>query len=70
MAGFGTAALLLGFGLLAGPGGAYDFAAIRLRAHAAASRGLVLVLALVGAGSKSGLVPLHAWLPPAHPAAP
>src|SRR5690606_19340490 len=31
---------------------------------------LVLVLALVGAGSKAGLVPLHVWLPLAHPAAP
>ncbi|MGO9756591.1 MAG: hydrogenase 4 subunit B, partial [Roseiarcus sp.] len=29
-----------------------------------------LVLALVGAGSKAGLVPLHVWLPLAHPAAP
>jgi hydrogenase-4 component B len=30
----------------------------------------VLVLVLIGAGSKAGLVPLHAWLPLAHPAAP
>jgi len=29
-----------------------------------------MILALVGAGSKAGLVPLHAWLPLAHPAAP
>jgi hydrogenase-4 component B len=31
---------------------------------------LVLILALVGAGSKAGVVPLHTWLPLAHPAAP
>ena len=31
---------------------------------------MVLVLALIGAGSKAGLVPLHVWLPLAHPAAP
>ena len=31
---------------------------------------VVLILALVGAGSKAGLVPLHVWLPLAHPAAP
>jgi hydrogenase-4 component B len=31
---------------------------------------LVLILALIGAGSKAGLVPLHVWLPLAHPAAP
>jgi NADH:ubiquinone oxidoreductase subunit 5 (subunit L)/multisubunit Na+/H+ antiporter MnhA subunit len=30
----------------------------------------VLLLVLVGAGSKAGLVPLHVWLPLAHPAAP
>jgi formate hydrogenlyase subunit 3/multisubunit Na+/H+ antiporter MnhD subunit len=31
---------------------------------------LLLVLVLLGAGSKAGLAPLHAWLPLAHPAAP
>jgi hydrogenase-4 component B len=30
----------------------------------------VLALVLIGAGSKAGLVPLHVWLPLAHPAAP
>jgi NADH:ubiquinone oxidoreductase subunit 5 (subunit L)/multisubunit Na+/H+ antiporter MnhA subunit len=29
-----------------------------------------MLLALIGAGSKAGLVPLHVWLPLAHPAAP
>ena len=70
MASFGTLALLLTFGLLAGPDGAYSFADIRA-AHPSAGLGaLVLILALVGAGSKAGLVPLHVWLPLAHPAAP
>jgi formate hydrogenlyase subunit 3/multisubunit Na+/H+ antiporter MnhD subunit len=32
--------------------------------------GAVLALALIGAGSKAGIVPLHVWLPLAHPAAP
>ena len=36
----------------------------------AALAALVLVLTIVGAGSKAGVVPLHAWLPLAHPAAP
>jgi formate hydrogenlyase subunit 3/multisubunit Na+/H+ antiporter MnhD subunit len=31
---------------------------------------VVLVVTLIGAGSKAGLVPLHVWLPLAHPAAP
>ena len=30
----------------------------------------MLGLALLGAGSKAGVVPLHVWLPLAHPAAP
>jgi hydrogenase-4 component B len=70
MASFGTLALLLGFGLLAGPDGLYTFEAMRA-AHPAATLGaLVLILALIGAGSKAGIVPLHVWLPLAHPAAP
>jgi formate hydrogenlyase subunit 3/multisubunit Na+/H+ antiporter MnhD subunit len=70
MASFGTLALLLAFGLLAGPGGAYGFAAMRAGAHGPAMVALVLSLALLGAGSKAGIVPLHVWLPLAHPAAP
>jgi hydrogenase-4 component B len=70
MASFGTLALLLAFGLLAGSGGLYGFAAIRTAAHGPTVTGLAFVLALLGAGSKAGLVPLHVWLPLAHPAAP
>jgi hydrogenase-4 component B len=70
MASFGTLALLLAFGLLAGPAGDYGFAAIRAAPHTPYVATLVLVLMLLGAGSKAGLVPLHVWLPLAHPAAP
>jgi formate hydrogenlyase subunit 3/multisubunit Na+/H+ antiporter MnhD subunit len=70
MASFGTLALILAFGLLAGPSGGYDFQAIREAPATPAVAAVVLVLALVGAGSKAGLVPLHVWLPLAHPAAP
>ena len=70
MASFGTLALLLAFGLLAGPGGNYLFVDIRDAEQHEWLQGLVLILALVGAGSKAGLVPLHVWLPLAHPAAP
>ena len=70
MASFGTLALLLAFGLLAGPDGGYAFATIRASAPGPVLAGLVLGLALLGAGSKAGLVPLHVWLPLAHPAAP
>jgi formate hydrogenlyase subunit 3/multisubunit Na+/H+ antiporter MnhD subunit len=70
MASFGTLALLLAFGLLAGPAGDYGFAAIRGARHTPYVATLVLILMLLGAGSKAGLVPLHVWLPLAHPAAP
>jgi formate hydrogenlyase subunit 3/multisubunit Na+/H+ antiporter MnhD subunit len=70
MASFGTLVLLLAFGLLAGPSGGYAFEVIRQTVPPAALAGVVLVLALIGAGSKAGLVPLHVWLPLAHPAAP
>jgi formate hydrogenlyase subunit 3/multisubunit Na+/H+ antiporter MnhD subunit len=70
MASFGTLSLLLAFGLLAGPAGAYGFDAIRNAEHAPQVLALVLGLVLLGAGSKAGLVPVHVWLPLAHPAAP
>lgn len=70
MASFGTLALLLAFGLLAGANGNYAFDAIRASHPSVALAALVLVLTIVGAGSKAGVVPLHAWLPLAHPAAP
>ena len=70
MASFGTLMLLLAFGLLAGTDGNYAFEAIRLSHPSAVLTALVLVLTMLGAGSKAGVVPLHAWLPLAHPAAP
>ena len=70
MASFGTLALLLAFGLLAGSDGHYAFDAIRATHATAGLAALVLILVLIGAGSKAGVVPLHAWLPLAHPAAP
>ena len=70
MASLGTMALLLAFALLAGPLGGYMFATMRASDVTPGVAGLVLALALIGAGSKAGLVPLHVWLPLAHPAAP
>jgi formate hydrogenlyase subunit 3/multisubunit Na+/H+ antiporter MnhD subunit len=63
-------ALLLAFGLLAAPHGGYGFDAMRGSVLAPWRAALVLALVLAGAGSKAGLVPMHVWLPLAHPAAP
>jgi formate hydrogenlyase subunit 3/multisubunit Na+/H+ antiporter MnhD subunit len=70
MASFGTLVLLFAFGVLTGTGGDYSFASIRAHHPDSFTAALVLMLALAGAGSKAGLVPLHVWLPLAHPAAP
>jgi formate hydrogenlyase subunit 3/multisubunit Na+/H+ antiporter MnhD subunit len=63
----GTAFLLVLFGLLARDSGSLDFA--RWSAPRTGAFGL-FALALVGFGAKAGLVPLHVWLPEAHPVAP
>ncbi|CAK0745519.1 hydrogenase-4 component B [Azospirillaceae bacterium] len=70
MAGMGTGALLFAFGLLAGAEGHYSFEAMRGVPHGMVLAASVLLLALVGAGGKAGIVPLHIWLPLAHPSAP
>jgi formate hydrogenlyase subunit 3/multisubunit Na+/H+ antiporter MnhD subunit len=68
----GFVAILLALVVLSGATGHDAFAALAGRADqvSGATRGVVFVLTVVGFGSKAGLVPLHAWLPRAHPEAP
>ncbi len=70
MASLGTGALLLAFGLFAVSAGSYGFDAMQGVKLDTAQRAILVVLILIGTGSKAGMVPLHAWLPPAHAAAP
>jgi hydrogenase-4 component B len=72
MAHAGTAALLVVFLALSERAGSFDFAAIRVAARALGGpgRSALFLLALAGFGAKAGVVPLHVWLPKAHPAAP
>jgi len=65
----GAACLLVLFVQLAGPGGDLDFDRLAAPADPVAA-GILFVLAVLGFGAKAGLVPLHVWLPEAHPAAP
>lgn len=68
----GAAAILAAFVLLAAHSGGQSFEAIRSHAPkmSATLRGLAFVLALIGFSSKAGAVPMHVWLPRAHPEAP
>lgn len=70
MAEMGAIAIVLAYGVLAGFGGGLTFAAMRGAALTPLWASIAFVLALVGFGMKAGLVPLHAWLPEAHPVAP
>ncbi|MFN8637806.1 MAG: hydrogenase 4 subunit B [Chloroflexota bacterium] len=68
----GGAFLLGAFLLMASQAGRLDFDALRSAAPtlAPAVRDATFLAALVGFATKAGLIPLHVWLPRAHPAAP
>src|SRR5579859_2641866 len=66
----GAIGILLCFGTLQGGSWQFTFDAMR---HAELSpfwASVAFFMALFGFGAKAGLVPLHVWLPEAHPAAP
>ncbi|HEX6138444.1 MAG TPA: hydrogenase 4 subunit B [Casimicrobiaceae bacterium] len=66
----GAIAILLCFGALQGGRGDYTFDAMRSAPLGGAWPSVAFFLALTGFGAKAGLLPLHVWLPEAHPAAP
>jgi formate hydrogenlyase subunit 3/multisubunit Na+/H+ antiporter MnhD subunit len=68
----GAIAILLSFGVMQGGQGigAYTFAAMREAHLSVFWSSVAFLLALFGFGAKAGVLPLHVWLPEAHPAAP
>jgi hydrogenase-4 component B len=68
----GTAVVVLTFLILFQSGGSFSFEAFRHPEQPLPEgmRTLVFLAALIGFGTKAGIVPLHVWLPYAHPAAP
>ncbi|OGA22885.1 MAG: hydrogenase 4 subunit B, partial [Betaproteobacteria bacterium RIFCSPLOWO2_02_FULL_67_26] len=66
----GAIAILLCFAVLHGGQGVYTFEAMRQAQLTSNWATIAFLLALIGFGAKAGIVPLHVWLPEAHPAAP
>jgi formate hydrogenlyase subunit 3/multisubunit Na+/H+ antiporter MnhD subunit len=66
----GAIGILLSFGVLQGGSWQFTFDAMRAAQLSPAWAAVAFLLALFGFGAKAGLVPLHVWLPEAHPAAP
>ena len=66
----GATALLLCFGVLQGGSWHFTFDAMRGAQLSPLWGSVAFGLALFGFGAKAGLVPMHVWLPEAHPAAP
>jgi formate hydrogenlyase subunit 3/multisubunit Na+/H+ antiporter MnhD subunit len=68
----GAIAILLSFGVMQGGHGiaAYTFDAMRAAHLSSFWASVAFLLALAGFGAKAGVLPMHVWLPEAHPAAP
>lgn len=70
LAHIGAIAILLCFAVLQSNTGDYTFANMRLQSLDPFWSSCAFLLALFGFGAKAGMLPLHVWLPEAHPAAP
>lgn len=68
----GTACIALALMLMYKATGSFDFAIMQAQAPniSAMAKNIIFVFALIGFGTKAGIIPLHIWLPLAHPSAP
>ena len=69
----GGLVLFMGLALLWHAAGTLEFSGLRAAVSAAPDQGMILaagVCILLGFGAKAGMVPVHIWLPKAHPVAP
>ncbi|MFI3188103.1 hydrogenase 4 subunit B [Crenothrix sp. D3] len=70
MAEVGALAIILGFGVLASFSDGFTFDALRHAQLSTTWASIAFGLAVLGFGMKAGIVPIHVWLPEAHPVAP
>ena len=70
MAEVGALSIILGFGVLTSFSDGFTFDALRASTLSTSWASIAFVLALLGFGMKAGIVPVHVWLPEAHPVAP
>lgn len=66
----GSVLIMAAFFLMANYAGTFDFADFRATSVPAPVNSIVFLLGFLGFGAKAGMIPLHIWLPRAHPAAP
>ena len=68
----GTAALIAAFMIMFKYAGSFDFFVIKdaCLSMPAQTKNTLFILLLAGFGTKAGIVPMHIWLPYAHPQAP
>ncbi|MBI5223082.1 hydrogenase 4 subunit B [Candidatus Micrarchaeota archaeon] len=66
----GAAFLIMMFLAFAGASGSFDFSSFSHGNFTPLLANVIFVFALLGFGSKAGIIPLHVWLPQAHPQAP
>jgi hydrogenase-4 component B len=66
----GTIFIIIAFLLLAAAAGSMEFEQLKGTLVGDFTRDIIFLCAVIGFGAKAGMVPLHIWLPRAHPAAP
>lgn len=66
----GTASIMIAFFVVGSGANSLEFSSLSVETLDIGARNLAFLTAFIGFALKAGLVPLHVWLPNAHPAAP
>lgn len=66
----GSVSIMIAFFIFYCYAGSFEFSAFRQTELSPTLSFIVFILAFLGFGAKAGMIPLHGWLPKAHPAAP